>query len=782
LNSSDSRLTSTPNPDATSHYNRLQSHDPESGIEEENQSEDEEDKYRYDGGESMDGDVEDDDDREAKGKCCSEARLNCSRFTSQMRIEGRELRDKWMAVDCRKFLWGYFSMDVLRRRFPFVNWAPKYRMVDFQGDLIAGITVGMTMIPQSIAYAAIAGLPSQYGLYSAFVGCFVYVLLGSTKDSAMGPSAVVSLLSATFATSPVANDATPAIALCFFVGLIYCGMALFSLGFIVDFFSFPVMKAFTVAAAITIAATQVKVWLALEGVPRDFIPQFVQTIKRIPETKLYDFALGFICIAIIILLKKLREMKWKTRFSLLPLKWRIVHKTLWFLGTGRNIIVLVLSLIAAYILMENGLRPFKLTGDIPSGIPAFKMPAFSQYNRKTNVTLDIHDLAKIYGYGLIIVPLIGILEAVSIIGPLSRRFNYRMDVNQELLAHGVSNILTSFFSGYIVCVAFSRSAVQAQSGARTPLCNIWTGIIILISLQWLTPMMYYIPKAALAVVIIMAVIDMITFQKLWIFWKTRKIDLIPWFVTLIASLVLDLAYGVLIGAGFSIALLLYPTSRPKIKKLKHDPATLLNCSHMGLYDTKIILVKLNSGMMYPAVEYFKNKVMPLNQAVDLPKGVILDFQHVSFGDTTTVQGVRILLEEMHKKGVAMVISGMRKPVEDLFVKANPKHFIKAKTVEEAVMLIYGLKKSSGQGISNSCEGIQQTCPWVPRAKQPKNKRVGIKNQSFVDEEISGNGKSSHGSDNPNKSTSSVNSRSSSNVNNSVVGNRGADEQCKGRSP
>ena len=131
------------------------------------------------------------------------------------------------------------------------------------------------------------------------------------------------------------------------------------------------------------------------------------------------------------------------------------------------------------------------------------------------------------------------------------------------------------------------------------------------ALQYLTPLFYYIPQASLAVVIIMAVIDMITFQKLWIFWKTRKIDLIPWIVTLVLSLVLSIAYGVLIGAGLSLLLLLYPASRPRIKKLKYDPASLLHCKHIDAEGSKIVLVTFNSGLMYPAIEYLKDKLIPL---------------------------------------------------------------------------------------------------------------------------------------------------------------------------
>lgn len=340
-----------------------------------------------DDGDGVDMDLEDSDLEEvATNACVREARVNLSYFCSELRGESNEIRHTLGKLDCRKKMRSCFSMDVLRRLFPIIEWAPKYRGAELQGDLIAGFTVGLTVLPQAIAYASIAQIAPAYGLYSAFIGSFVYVLFGTSKDITLGPSAIMSLLTYSYGKSPIPNDPTFAIALGFYTGIVQMIMWFLGVGALLDFISFPVMKAFTSAAAITIGMSQVKKWWGLKGIPGDFIPQLIQTIKRIPDTRLWDFVLGVICIVIIVALRKIKEYPWKTKWEDMSIPMKILNKFIWLIGTARNILVIVLAAVAAYIFLENGTRPFSLIGYIPKGIPPFRAPNLSVHDPITNKT------------------------------------------------------------------------------------------------------------------------------------------------------------------------------------------------------------------------------------------------------------------------------------------------------------------------------------------------------------------------------------------------------------
>lgn len=631
------------------------------------------------------------DDARTGGGCCNKVRINWLKFRRIVKNEIGELKEDCRKIDLKSYVRSCCTVDVLRRRLPILQWAPKYSLTDLQGDLVAGTTVGLTVIPMSIAYSVLAGVPPQYGLYSAFFGSFVYLIFGSAKDIVLGPSGVSSLLTGLFGASPIANDASFAIALGFFAGIIYLVMFLLGLGLLMDFVSYPVHKAFTNAAAITIASTQVKKWLGQTGVPRDFMGQLYWTLAKIPQARLWDFLLGVCCIVLVVTLKKLKDYKWKRQWDELPLRLQIFQKLLWFLGTGRNIVAIVLASVAAYLFSsKDHVTPFTLTGFIPPGLPPFRLPAFTVMDNRTNITYNLADMSSSIGVGFIVVPVIGLIEAMAIGNVFARRDGYRIDPNQELLAYGIGNILNGLVSGYPITGSFSSSSVNGVSGARTPAGGIITGTIVLLAVRFLTPMFCYIPNCSLAVVIILAVLNTVSFTDLWMFWKTKKIDIVPWVVTFVLSFVVNIAYGVLIGAALSILLILYPAWRPKIRVMKLDSQDILvRCETTTGEDEDgcIIIVKFYGGLLYPAVEYMKDKVIPLYSTSNLPKGVIFDFQHVSVIDTTAVQGLHTLLESFNKNGIRVVFCNMQKSVDEVLRRSKPKFFETSESQNDAANMI-----------------------------------------------------------------------------------------------
>ncbi|KAI8796922.1 sodium-independent sulfate anion transporter [Biomphalaria glabrata] len=467
---------------------------------------------------------------------------------------------------CRKT----FTVQNFLNKFPIIKWLPKYRCQDFQGDLIAGLTVGLTVIPQGLAYAQVANLPAQYGLYSAFVGCFVYCILGSAKDITMGPTAILSLMTASFGTAnaPVLpsgeRDPTMTTVLTLLSGIIELVMGFFKLGILVNFISYPVIYAFTSAAAITIAAGQVKTLLGLKNVPSDFLPMVYETCRKLPETKIWDMTMGLSSLLVLILLKKLREFKFKSDEHNPLVTWKkVVTKSLWLISISANVLVVIATSGVVAILESHGLKnKISVTGTIKAGMPDFTPPKFAI--NKGNITMSSTELLTNLGAGLGIVPLLSIIETMAIGKAFARINNYKLDPTQELIAIGSANILSSFVSSYPITGSFSRTAVNSQCGVRTPLGGIWTGGLVILALCVLTPWFYYIPKSALAAVIIAAVIQMVEYHVVIQLWKANKLDLIPFFITFVCSLIVGIEYGILIGIGFSILMLLYPTARPRI--------------------------------------------------------------------------------------------------------------------------------------------------------------------------------------------------------------------------
>ncbi|XP_008165907.1 sodium-independent sulfate anion transporter isoform X2 [Chrysemys picta bellii] len=406
------------------------------------------------------------------------------------------------------------SYHTVQRWFPVLRWLPQYSLGWLQLDLLAGVTVGLTVVPQALAYAEVAGLPVQYGLYSSFMGCFVYCLLGTSKDVTLGPTAIMSLLVSSYAF----HDPAYAILLTFLSGCIQLAMGLLHLGFLLDFVSCPVIKGFTSAASVTISFNQVKNILGLHNIPRQFFLQVYHTFQRIGETRAGDALLGLVCLAVLV---GLRAMKGHFprihRVELLSI--RISRLIVWATATARNALVVLFAGLVAYSFQVMGSQPFTLTGETPRGLPPFQLPPFSK--AEANSTVPFSEMVQDLGAGLAVVPLMGLLETVAIAKAFASQNNYRIDPNQELLAMGLTNLLGSFVSSYPVTGSFGRTAVNAQTGVCTPAGGLITGL-----------------------------------------------DLVPLCVTFLLCF-WEVQYGIVAGILVSGVLLLYTIARPRIKLSEH---------------------------------------------------------------------------------------------------------------------------------------------------------------------------------------------------------------------
>ncbi|XP_054284812.1 sodium-independent sulfate anion transporter-like isoform X2 [Macrosteles quadrilineatus] len=510
----------------------------------------------------------------------------------------------------------------LRRFFPILQWLPQYTITWLIRDFIAGMTVGLTAIPQGIAYAVVAGLPPKYGLYSGFVGCFVYAILGSTKDITIGPTAIMALLSHEY----VANAGPEyAILLCFTTGCIILLFGFLRLGFLVEFISMPVTCGFTSAAAVTILVSQLKNLFGLKGHPDGFVECISHFVTNIQNLRVGDTVLGLVTIVTLIAIKCFKERT--ARFD-----WpAALKRSIWLLNVGRNAVVVIAGSLLAFIFYQNSFYPFQLTGDVASGFPPFNLPPFSTV--EGNRTVYLPEMVTRLGSGIIVIPLVAILESISIAKAFAK--GKTVDASQEMVALGVSNILGSLFSSMPTTGSFTRTAVNNASGVKTAFGGVFTGLMILLSCGFLTDAFFFIPKASLSGLIICAMIYMVEYEAVQLLWRTKKMDLLPFLVTFTACLLLGLEIGMIVGISTNLLLILYNSARPSVS---------LQWVMVGGED--VLLVTPRESLVFPATEYLRQVIVQTCAMRDVNAIVVVDGYHVNRIDSTMAKGMKVLTEDL----------------------------------------------------------------------------------------------------------------------------------------
>uniref|UniRef100_G1S0J3 Sodium-independent sulfate anion transporter n=1 Tax=Nomascus leucogenys TaxID=61853 RepID=G1S0J3_NOMLE len=551
------------------------------------------------------------------------------------------------------------SPAAVQRRLPILAWLPSYSLQWLKMDFVAGLSVGLTAIPQALAYAEVAGLPPQYGLYSAFMGCFVYFFLGTSRDVTLGPTAIMSLL-VSFYTF---HEPAYAVLLAFLSGCIQLAMGVLRLGFLLDFISCPVIKGFTSAAAVTIGFGQTKNLLGLQNIPRQFFLQVYHTFLRIAETRVGDAILGLVCMLLLLVLKLMRDHMPPIHPEMPP-GVRLSHGLVWAATTARNALVVSFAALVAYSFEVTGYQPFILTGETAEGLPPVRIPPFSVTT--ANGTISFTEMVQDMGAGLAVVPLMGLLESIAVAKAFASQNNYRIDANQELLAIGLTNMLGSLVSSYPVTGSFGRTAVNAQSGVCTPAGGLVTGTLVLLSLDYLTSLFYYIPKSALAAVIIMAVAPLFDTKIFRTLWRVKRLDLLPLCVTFLLCF-WEVQYGILAGTLVSLLMILHAAARPETK----------------VSEGPVLVMQPASGLSFPAVEALREEILSRALAVSPPRCLVLECTHVCSIDYTVVLGLGELLQDFQKEGVALAFVGLQVPVLRVLLSADLKGFQYFSTLEEA---------------------------------------------------------------------------------------------------
>ncbi|KAL1377277.1 hypothetical protein pipiens_016370 [Culex pipiens pipiens] len=562
---------------------------------------------------------------------------------------------------------------------PGVRWLRGYSARFAVADLIAGITVGLTVLPQGLAYATLAGLEPQYGLYSAFVGGLMYALIGGCREVTIGPTALLALMTSRHTGHGGESGPHFAILLCFLSGIVELAMAVLRLGALVDLISLPVTVGFTSATALIIGASQLKALLGIRGGSGSGFAETIKTvIEKFGEARVSDSVLGFASIA------KLKDIKTPADAS----KGRKTFGVaLWLFATARNaLLVLVTSSIAFYY-DSKGERPFILTGTVKSGIPGFHVPPFStQLPGPNNTSTEVGFVGMVseLGINIALVPVIAVLGNVAI----SKAFGGSgINPTKELVALSLSNIVGSFFSSIPVTGSFSRSAVNHASGVKTPIGGIYTGALVLLALGLLTPYFQFIPKAALSAVIISAVIFMIEYEVIRPLWKCNKRELIPGAVTFVLSLIIGVELGLLAGVLADLAFVVYRTARP------HISAELETTSS----EVPFIIIRPRHSLLYfPAVEWVRNGISKaIKSHGNIP--VVLDCRTVNEFDYTAATGLGALRKELDTKKIPLVVLGPSNEVRKMLRETLKSSLLVASNEEELDAVLLELSCESRKG-------------------------------------------------------------------------------------
>ncbi len=529
-------------------------------------------------------------------------------------------------------------MKKIKELIPILEWLPNYNSSRLKGDFIAGITVSIILIPQGIAYALIAGLPPIYGLYCALVPQLVYAIFGSSRQVAIGPVAMDSLIVATgVSTLALAgSDSYIAIAilLALMVGFIQFLLGVFRLGFIVNFLSKPVISGFTSAVALTIGINQFRNLFGVDFVQSDQIQYVLEDIWfNIIDFNLQTTVIGLISVGVIILLRKINKK--------IP----------------NALLVVVVGILTIRYFGEK-FSDVAIVKDIPSGLPSFSFPE-----------IDISQMKELLPIALTLV-MVGYLETISIGKSLeAKQDEYKLRPNQELIALGLSNIIGSWFKAYPSTSSFSRSAINQESGATTGMASLVSVVIVLLTLLFLTPLFYHLPKTVLAAIIIVAVFGLVNIKEAIFLWKANNLDFWLLVITFFSTLLFGIEYGIMIGVGLSLVILIFRTSRPYVAELGKVPDSdfYRNRERFNevILDEEVLVFRFDAQLFYANSSYFIETLdLMVEKKGPRLKLIVLDAESINRVDSTGVEMLKERIRFYSKKGVLFYFAGVKGPVRD----------------------------------------------------------------------------------------------------------------------
>lgn len=544
----------------------------------------------------------------------------------------------------------------LARYFPVFDWGRRYGRDTAANDLLAAVIVTIMLIPQSLAYALLAGLPAQMGIYASIAPIILYAIFGTSRALAVGPVAVVSLMTAA-AVGNIAQQGTPeyiaaAITLAFISGLFLVALGLFRLGFLANFLSHPVIAGFITATGIIIAASQLKHVLGIDAHGHNLWELASSLFRHAGETHWTTLAIGGSAAGFLFWARK-------------GLKPALVKLGL---GTRPAEVIAKAGPVAAvaattFVTWHWGLDQsgVAVVGTVPHGLPPLTAPSFSP------------DLwASLFG-SAVLISVIGFVESVSVAQTLAAKKRQRIDPDQELVGLGMANIGGAFSGGYPVTGGFARSVVNFDAGAATPAAGAFTAIGLLMASLFLTPLLYFLPKATLAATIIVAVLSLVDFSILKRTWQYSKADFAAVSATIAATLALGVEIGVSLGVVLSVLIHLYKSSRPHMAVVGQVPGTehFRNVlRHEVITHPNILTIRVDESLYFANARYLEDRLYDMVAKQPELEHVVLMCPAVNAIDMSALESLEAINERLVAIGVRFHLSEVKGPVMDRLKRSD----------------------------------------------------------------------------------------------------------------
>ena len=552
------------------------------------------------------------------------------------------------------------SPERMKNVLPILDWGPRYDRAQLSGDIIAAVIVTIMLIPQSLAYALLAGLPAEVGLYASILPLVFYALFGTSRALAVGPVAVVSLMTAS-ALAPLGIDSlaeytAAAAVLALLSGLFLLAMGILRLGVVANFLSHPVVAGFITASGILIAASQMKHILGISAHGHT-LPEILASIwAELPHTNWPTLVVGGIALAFLFWVRKGLARLLKDRFGMSAQAASTVARV-------GPVFAVIGTTIAAWLFDLPG-AGMAVVGEVPTGLPPLGMPA-----------IDFDLVGAMVGPAILI-SIIGYVESVSVAQTLAAKRKQRIDPNQELVALGASNISSGLSGGYPVTGGFSRSVVNFDAGAQTPAAGAFTAVGLLLAAMLLTPLLYFLPKATLAATIIVAVLSLVDLSILSRAWSYSKADFSAVLTTIVLTLAVGVEVGVATGVAVSLLLFVWKTSRPHVAEVGQVPGSqhFRNIHrHKVITDPSILTLRIDESLYFANARRMEDLILArVHKGREQLKHVVLMCSAVNEVDLSALESLEAINRRLSDQGIKLHLSEVKGPVSD---RLKSSHFL-----------------------------------------------------------------------------------------------------------
>ncbi|WP_069299526.1 sulfate permease [Neptunicoccus sediminis] len=556
------------------------------------------------------------------------------------------------------------TQNLFSRYLPILDWGRRYDRDRFVGDIVAAVIVTVMLIPQSLAYALLAGLPPEAGLYASIAPILLYAVFGTSRVLAVGPVAVVSLMTAAavgnIVDSGTAGYIAAALTLAFLSGLMLLTLGVLRLGFLANFLSHPVIAGFITASGILIAASQLRHILGVEAKGHTLIDISTSLWSNLYAANPITILLGISATAFLFWVRSgLKPLLEKT--GLPPLLVDIGVKT----GPVLAIVATTLS-VWGFELADRGVA---IVGVVPQSLPPLTLPSFSP------------DLISQLLVPALLISIIGFVESISVAQTLAAKKRQRIDPDQELIGLGAANIGASLTGGFPVTGGFSRSVVNYDAGAKTPAAGAFTAIGLMLAALFLTPLIHYLPKATLAATIIVAVLSLVDFSILKRAWAFSRADFAAVAATILLTLLLGVEVGVTAGVLTSILIHLYKTSRPHMAVVGRVPGTehFRNVRrHTVETQPHVLSLRVDESLYFPNARFLEDQLSRYAADVEELTDVVLLFTAVNEVDLSALESLEAINTRLRESGIRLHLSEVKGPVMD---RLKRSHFLDELTGE-----------------------------------------------------------------------------------------------------